>query len=270
MNLARLGVGLSIGLVGFAGCDVLHTMHSDHTGQHGAAPSAPHTTLAPLAWIEEPTSAQVAAHLCPLLATDAPLSTAASAACRARGPSPALDAMHFRARASATIASSSMTRLTISSVLLVVTAYPDAGATQALGAVCLTLCDEGASACPQTSEACRSSEDHVLDLGDLDGASGFVTSIAVEEGRVADLAVRQLPAHGEVSLDVDLSIATERLLVAMRANDTAATDAIRAGEAPTFHVPYAIEGTLWVDGRGNDGFAEPIPRVTGTLELPAE
>lgn len=260
----------SLALVGAAGCDVLHTMHSDHTGQHGTAPRPPTSTLAPLAWIESPTGAQLTAFLCPLLGDETPLSPEAATACRARGPTPVPSALRFQVRAEASVANAGMVSLRIESLLLVLTAYPEGGASHALGAACLTLCDAGASQCPQTDEACRSTAEGVVELGDLDGASGLLSSIAVEEHRLTDLVVHPLPAHGAASITVDLAIDRERLLTAIRGNDIAAISAIRLGDPATFSIPYALEGTLWVDGRGNDGFAEPITRTTGTLTIPAE
>ncbi len=260
----------SLGLVVAVGCGgVMHTMHSDHTGQHGAAPSPPNSTFAPLELTFGPTNAQLAAHFCPLLAAATPLDTRASAACRANGPAPAIDQLATRIRAEATVVSTNMVRLRMESVLLVLTVYPDAGATRVIGSVCLTLCDEGASTCPQTDEACRSTSRDVVDLGDVDAARGFLTSAAVLEERVADLVVRDISPHGSVTLSIDLALGTERLLDAIEANDADAIAAIRAGHAPAFRIPYALEGTIWVDGRGNDGFAEPITRATGTLVFPS-
>jgi hypothetical protein len=268
MKLEAVCAAVSLSLVSAVGCDALHTMHSDHTGQHGTAPTPPTTTFAPLAWIESPPATQLTAFLCTLLGADTPLSSDATTACRASGPTPVPSALRFQVRSESTIENRGMVRLTMESVLLVFTAYPEGGASQALGAVCLTLCDEGATQCPQTNEACRSTSEGVVELGDLEHPGGLVSSIAVEENRVADLAVRSLAPHGSTPLTVDLAIDAQRLLAAVRANDAAVTDAIRAGTAPTYAIPYAIEGTIWVDGRGNDGFAEPMARTTGVLEIP--
>lgn len=265
LGTAALGAA-SISLAAMAGCDVLHTMHSDHTGQRHA-PSAPTVTLAPLAWIESPTADQLTAFLCPRLAEDFPLSADGTAGCRARGPTPMPDSLHFQLRAEATIANASMVRMDVESVLVVLTAYPDAGGTHALGAVCITLCDADASQCPQTDEACRSTTDGVVELGDLDGAGGMLSSIAVTEHRLADLAVRSIAPHGSTTMTIDIDVDRERLVHAIQLNDRAANDAIRAGQATGYSIPYALEGTLWVEGRGNDGFAEPMGRTTGTLEI---
>lgn len=271
MGLARVLVLASVAAaLAAGGCDVLHTMHSDHTGQHGVAPTPPTSTFAPLAWIESPTRAQLTAFLCPLLGTETPLSPEASAACRAAGPTPVPSALRFQVRAEASIENRGMVRLAIESVLLVLTVFPEGGARQVIGAACMTLCDEGATQCPQTNEACHSSAEGVVDLGDLDGADGFLSSIAVEDQLVSELAVHPLPAHGSAALRYDLAIDRARLLAAIQTNDIAAISAIRLGEPATFTIPYALEGTIWVDGRGNDGFAEPITRTTGTLTIEAD
>ncbi len=259
----------SISLAAAAGCDALHSLHSDHTGQHGHAPSAPTSTFAPIEVTFAPTNAQLAAHFCPLVAAATPLDSAASAACRANGPAPAIDALATHLRVETTAASSNMVRLHVESVLLVLTVFPDTGAPEVVGSVCLTLCDEGASACPQTDEACRSTSHEVIDVADVDAARGFLVATAVQEQRVSELVVREIPPHGSLTFTTDLELGTERLLDAIQANDAQALDAIRGAQAPTFRVPYAIEGTLWVDGRGNDGFAEPITRATGTIEFPS-
>lgn len=255
-------------LVSLAGCDVLHSMHSDHTGQHGAAPSPPTATFAPVEVSLGPTGAQLAAHFCPRVAATTPLDADASAACRANGPAPALDDLAARLHVESIVESRSMVRSRIESALLVLTLYPGTGAQQVVGAVCLTFCDEGASTCPQTDEACRSSSGDAIELADVAPAHGFLTSVAVAEERVADLHVLELAPHGTVTLAFDVALDPRQLLDAVFASDTAGLDAIRAGQAPTFAIPYALEGTLWLDGRGNDGWGERITRGTGTIELP--
>lgn len=263
-GLASASFGLALAVTG---CDVLHTMHSDHTGQHGAAPSPPSATFAPAEVSLGPTSAQLAAHFCPRVAATTPLDADASAACRANGPAPALDDLATRLHVESIVESRSMVRSRIESALLVLTLYPGTGAQQVVGAVCLTFCDEGASECPQTEEACRSSAGDALDLADVAPARGFLASVAVDEQRLADLRVQELAPHGTVTLAFDVALGTQTLLDAIFASDAAGLDAIRAGQAPSFSVPYALEGTLWLDGRGNDGWAERITRATGTLDL---
>lgn len=269
MTMARLWLGMAFGLATVAGCgDVVHSMHSDHTGQHGTRPSAPHVTVAPLTLTLGPTQAQLAAYFCPFLGVTEPLSTAAAAACRSRGPAPEADDLAVNVRIDATIASGNPIRLEASSALFVITLYPGAGANQVVGALCLTLCDADAHECPQTDEACHTSSTDVIDLGDVAPAHDFMSSVAFTEHRYAELAVRDVPAHGQASLVVDAALSAEPLVTAIQNNDTAALTAMRAGQQPTFAVPYAVEGTIWVEGRGNDGFAYPIERATGTLELP--
>lgn len=257
---ALLGAaGVTLGLTG---C-VLHTMHSDHTGQRGPAPSAPQVTIAPMALTVEPTAAQIAAHLCPLLAVTEPLGPEAAAACRARGPAPSVADMAFATRVEAAVHSNNMIPLRIESVLLVLSTYPEGGAGQTLGAVCLTLCDTDQRECRQTDEACHSAEEDVLDLSDIAPVDGFVTSVAVADGHRSELDVRRVPAHGDAQLGFDLALSTETMLEAIQANDAAGIAAMRSGAAARFTIPWAIEGTIWVEGRGNDGFGMPMPRTTG-------
>lgn len=248
--------------LGLTGC-VLHTMHSDHTGQRGPPPSAPLVTVSPLALTVEPTAAEIAAHLCPLLAVAEPLGPDAAAACRARGPAPDVAGLSFATRVEAAVHNNNMIPLRIESVLLVLSTYPEGGAGQTLGAVCLTLCDGDQRECRQTDEACHSAEDGVLDLSDVAPVDGFVTSVAVVDAHRSELDLVRVPAHGDAQLGFDLSLDTDAILDAIRENDAAGIAAMRSGDAARFTIPYAIEGTIWVEGRGNDGWGMPLPRTTG-------
>ncbi len=248
--------------VGLTGC-VLHTMHSDHTGQRGRPPSAPQVTIAPLTLTAAPTAAQIAAHLCPLLAMTEPLGAEAALACRARGPAPDPSSLAFATRVEASLHSNNMIPLRLESVLLVLSTYPDAGAGQTLGAVCLTLCDTDQRECRQTDEACHSAEQNVLDLSDIAPVDGFVTSVAVADAHRSELDLVRVPAHGDAQLGFDLSLSTETVLDAIRENDTAGIAAMRSGAGARFTIPWAVEGTVWVEGRGNDGWGMPLPRTTG-------
>lgn len=255
--------------VSVAGCGVLHTMHEDHTGQQHAPPSAPQASIAAPELTQHPTSAELTAHFCAALAPEGSLSHAAATACRALGAAPAEDDLAFATHVDLALTSSNPVSISVASVLLVLTAYPDSGDTANVGAVCITLCNEHASACPQSEDACRSTDDSVHDLDDAHASAGFLVAPALDAHRFRELERVIVRPHGSATLSIDLAIAAAQLLGVMQRVDSAPMGAIRAGHAPSFAIPYAIDGALWVDSNGSARSAASLPRVTGTWEIPS-
>ena len=259
--------GFTLLAVSALGCGVFHTMHEDHTGQQHSPPSAPQATVAASELTQHPTNAELTAHFCSALAPEGSLSRAAATACRALGPAPSEDDFAFATHVDVALTSSNPVSISVASVLLVVTAYPDSGDTANVGAVCITLCEEHATTCPQSEDACRATDESVHDLDDAHATAGFLAAPALDGQRFRELERVIVRPHGSATLSIDLTIAAAPLLGVMQRVDSAPMGAIRAGHAPTFAIPYAIEGAVWIDSNGGARSAASIPRVTGTWDI---
>jgi hypothetical protein len=270
MSWARVFLVLSA-LTTLAACgDVLRSMHGDHTGGTRTPPPAPRVTLAPLTLVAHPSAQQLAAHYCPELAAESPLGRAAAAACRALGPTPSADDLAFRFRVEMTFANNSSIVLPVASALLAFTAFPESEAPQSLGTLCLSLCDEGAADCPQATADCQSNDPDVHDLDSFRGATEhFLTSVALGQQHFGELAVRTVPPHGQVELSTEVAVASEPMLALIRQTQADPIASIRNGQTPSFSLPYAIEGTAWIEVESYPRVAAPIPRVTGSWDLGA-
>jgi hypothetical protein len=243
-----------------ASCGVMHSMHEDHTGQQHAPPAAP-TATATSALTEHPTPEQLTAHYCAALATEGSLGRAATAACRGLGAAPATADLAFRSRVALALASSNPVSVTVTSVLLRVTTFPDASEAPSAATICITLCSPHASSCPQDPHGCD---------GAGEASQEWLTVPALADHRYFhELEQIVLRPHADATLAVTLAIASEPLLALVQRADGAAMDAVRTGHAPTYAIPYAIEGTLWIASGTSTTASAEIPRVTGTWDVGA-
>jgi hypothetical protein len=252
---------LALPLLAVAGCGVFHTMHEDHTGQQHTPPSAPRAT-ATATLTAHPTPEQLTAHYCASLATEGSLARAAATTCRGLGAAPAPSDLSFQSRVALALTSSNPVSVTVTSVLLRVTAFPDSAERENTSALCITLCTPHASTCPQDPHGCD---------GAAEGTESFASVPALADHRFFhELEQVILRPHADAALAVTLDLASEPLLALLGRVDGAAMDAVRAGHAPTYAIPYAIEGTVWIASGTSTTASATIPRATGTWDVAAQ
>lgn len=268
----RNGALLLIQLLAFvSGCGAFEGLHEDHTGGRRAPPPSPRVRLVEVRLAHHPTDQQLGVHYCTQVAAGSRLGPAGVLLCRALGPAPSEQDLQFRWEIELEVTNPSSVPVPLVEALVAFTAFPDAADPESLGAICLSLC-ENAETCPQSEEesACQSDEPAITDLASLGhAAAGFLTSVALGEERFEDLRVQTIAPHGTLRFVAELALDTEPMLALIgRASESAVAQA-RQGHAPELVIPYAVEGSIWVDVRSFGRVAASFPRTTGTWDMAA-
>jgi hypothetical protein len=253
------------------GCDALRSLHEDHTGGHGAPPPSPRVRLVETRLAHHPSDQQLAVHYCTQVAAGSRLGPAGVLLCRALGPTPSTEDLQFRWEIELEATNPSSVPVPLVQALVAFTAFPGEADPESLGAICLTLCESG-DTCPQSEEAtsCQSDEPAITDLESLGhAAAGFLTSVALGEDRFEDLTVRTIAPHGTVRFVAELAFDVEPMLGLIERSSESAVTQAREGHAPEFVIPYAVEGSIWVEARNFGRIAASFPRTEGRWDLAA-
>lgn len=157
----------------------------------------------------------------------------------------------------------------VASVLFGFTAFPaDASGAETLGSLCLTLCEDGAT-CTQRADACQSDQPDIRTPEDFAlAAAGFLVSTALGERRFEDIRVQTVPAGAQTRLVVRLGVDPEQMIrLLVRVFREALDDATRRRVVPSIAIPYAIEGTVFVEVESFGRFAAGFGPVEGRFTL---
>jgi len=145
-----------------------------------------------------------------------------------------------------------------------------------LGAVCVTLCADGAAGCTGAPSpgACEASSRDVRSLGDFVDKSLpqllIANGIALATGEPPSFTLPPITASSQADVTVRYSFGPERLLAVMRDLAAQSVGELKAGRPPTFTIPYRLEGTVWFDAGSIGRIAAGWGPVEGTWTLPTE
>jgi hypothetical protein len=231
-------------------------------GQSGslAAPVPPRVTVTGVRLAQAPSNQLLATYYCSQVAP-APV-------CGLLGPMPTSDQLRFVFDVDLSVRNDNAFPLPVVEMLSAFTAYPSGSGEQHLGAVCLSLCEDGAS-CPQDNpNACRSDSHDVRTIDDFARAAGsFLVAVADGQERFDNLRVRTVGPNGETHATVRLALAPEVAVSVIRTMSGDAINQIEQGRVPQFTVPYQFEGTVWVNVEHFGRIAAAIPAYRGTWTL---
>jgi hypothetical protein len=77
----------------------------------------------------------------------------------------------------------------------------------------------------------------------------------------------QVVASGELDITARYAFGPEPLLAAMRQLASQSANDLKSGRAPTFTIPYKVEGTFWFDGGSLGRIAIGWGPTEGTFTL---
>jgi hypothetical protein len=255
-----------------SGCGAFADLHGDHSGGSRTAPPPPRVRLVEVRLGAHPSGRQLAAHYCTDVPAGTHLGPAGQAACRALGAAPSDAQLQFHLEVELEVTNPTSVRVPLAQVLVGLTPFPAAADAHGPGAVCLTLCPAGET-CPQSeaATACQSESPEITDLDSLgDVASGFLTSVALSEEHFDGLRIQEVAPHGTVRFVAELALATEPMLALIERTNAAAVEQARAGTALAIEIPYAVDGSIWVDAHGFGPQGASFPRTEGTWTLEGE
>lgn len=263
--LVRLvtAVGLAAGLAGLASCPAAGIPgFPGGPGGPGARPQ-PQVSVSAVVLESQPTNQMLAAYYCNL-SVSGPLSMG----CRAFGPNPAKSSLRFTFRVELEARNPATFPMPVVSALVAFSAFPDAAGAQNLGAVCVSMCEDP-HACPQVADACSSDEPMIRGASDFaSAAAGFLVNAALTGGAsIENLRMPTVPPGGSVRFVAGLTLDIDQTLSLLSRLGGDVIGDVKAGRTPSFVIPWAIEGSMWVRVEGFGRIGAGFPRQTGSWAL---
>jgi hypothetical protein len=219
-----------------------------------------------------PSAAQLSGYYCPDLVS-APFGGGAVLCQGLFGarPDPASMAVDFDV--SFKVTNPNQLPLPLSSLLAAVTVFPAAG-NQKLGAACVSFCPAEAPSCATAGanpNACQASSHDIHSLSDYAAAAGpllIVSGLEGGAGQLPSLLAPKLAPAGDLQVVARMSLQPSELLAVMRQLAAQSVDELKKGRAPTFVIPYRLEGTVWFDAGTLGRVATNWGPTEGTFTLP--
>jgi hypothetical protein len=239
----------------------------------GAVPiTPPSVTFVGATLVRAPSTQALAAHYCPEL-VQAPLGTGPLLCRQAFGPPPPPSAMVVSFDLVFRVANPNQVPLPLASALVATTLFP-ASTGEKLGAVCVSICPEGAAGCTGEAPpgACEASSRDVRSLNDFVDKSLprllISEGIALANGQAPSFTLPPITASSQVDVTVRYSFGPEQLLAVMRDLAAQSVNELKNGRLPTFTIPYRLEGTVWFDAGSIGRIAVGWGPTAGTWTLP--
>ena len=232
-------------------------------GVPAAKPPVPEIKLSQVSLESRPTNQRLAAYYC----NEAAGGGLAGMACRVFGDIPSKKDLQFTFKLELEARNPSPSPMPVVAAMVAFTAYPEATGGQNLGSVCVQLCEDPNS-CPQAADACDSTDPQIHGMKDFAAAAaGFLVSTALSGGPREELRIPMVPAGGTVKFVAGLSLNIDQLLGLIKRIGGDALAQIKSGNMPTFVIPWAVEGSVWVTFQGFGRIGAGFPRQTGTWSL---
>src|SRR5262249_55149431 len=151
------------------------------------------------------------------------------------GAAPDPRQMRFAFNVQLDVANDSEVPLPAVEALAAFTAYPQAQGQRNLGAVCMSLCDSGASCQQQAANACSSTEPPTPSMRDFaQGAAGFLFAVATGQESIDNLRIRTIAAHAQTRVVFQLELDTPAVLALIQTLGQDELSQIREGRVPQF------------------------------------
>jgi len=228
----------------------------------GTAPT-PQIRVAAVTLGAHPTNAMLAAYYC----AEAAGGGLAGMACRVLGDIPAKSDLKFTFQVQLEATNPSSLPMPVVSALIAFSAYPADSGGQNLGSVCVEMCKDP-NQCPQSANACDSSDPLIKSPKDFAGAAaGFLVSSALNGGLKTELTMPIVDPGKSLAFVASLSLGIDQMLSLMKRASGDAIAQARKGKQPTFVIPWAVEGSVWVRFEGFGRIGASFPRQTGEWQL---
>lgn len=239
-------------------------------GALGPGIKPPQITFTGATLVSTPSRQQLAAFYCPDLVS-VPLGGAALLCQGLFGPRPSAESMAIAFDARFRIQNPNELPLPLASLLAAVTVYPGAG-NQQTGATCVQLCPGGEATCAgqDPATACQASSRDIRSLSDFaNAAAGLMVSngLAAAAGETPSFRAPTVAAAGELEVVARFTLAPAQILRVMRQLAEQSAGELKQGRAPSFAIPYQLEGTIWFDAGSFGRVAIPWGPATGVWNI---
>lgn len=255
-------VALLAGLATVASCPAAGISGFPGAGGMGPPPK-PQVSVSAVVLEQQPTNKMLAAYYCSQYVTG-PLSMG----CRVFGATPAKSDLRFTFRVELAAHNPASIPMPVVSALVAFAAYPDVAGAQNLGAVCVSMCEDPNS-CPQVADACASDEPEIRGMRDFaSAAAGFLVNAALTGGASLEtLRIPTVPPGGDLTFVAGLTLDIDQMLALLGRLGGDVVGDVKAGRTPSFTIPWAVEGSVWVRFEGFGRIGAGFPRQTGAWSL---
>lgn len=259
-SLSRLA--LLAGLAGLAACPAAGIPGLPGAGGMGPPPK-PEISVSAVVLESQPTNKMLAAFYCNQAVTGL-----AAMGCRVFGSVPTKADLRFTFKVELEAKNPATIPMPVVSALIAFAAYPDAAGAQNLGAVCVSMCEDPNN-CPQVADACASDEPEIHGMKDFgNAAAGFLINAALTGGASLDtLRIPMVPAGGSLKFVAGLTLDIDQMLALLQRLGGDVIGDVKAGRSPSFTIPWAVEGSVWVRFEGFGRIGAAFPRQTGAWAL---
>lgn len=260
-TLSRLT--LLAGLVTVASCPAAGIPGLGGPGGGLGPRPVPQVSVSAVVLESQPTNQMLAAYYCKQ-AVSGPLSMG----CRVFGSTPAKADLRFTFRVELEARNPASIPMPVVSALVAFAAYPEATGAQNLGTVCVSMCEDPNS-CPQVADACASDEPEIRGVNDFaNAAAGFLVNAALTGGASIDnLRMPMVPPGGSLKFVAGLTLDIDQTLALLGRLGGDVIGDVKAGRTPSFVIPWAVEGSVWVRFEGFGRIGAGFPRQTGSWAL---
>jgi len=259
-----IALGASLLLASTTACIPLQNL-----GALGANIKPPSITFVGATLVSTPSRQQLSAYYCPDVVS-VPLGGAALLCQGLFGPRPAPESMVVAFDARLKIQNPNEIPLPLATLLAAVTVFPGF-ANEQTGATCVQLCPGGPGTCgPPDPNACQASSRDVRSLSDFaNAATGLVVSngLAAIAGQPPSFTAPTVAASSEMEVTARFSLSPQQLLRVMRQLADQSVSELKQGRAPSFVIPYRLEGTIWFDAGSFGRIAIPWGPASGTWTI---
>ncbi len=255
-------VGLIAGLAAVASCPAAGIPGLGVPGVLGGRP-VPQVSVSAVTLEAQPTNQLLASFYCGQVLTGM-----ASLGCRVFGSAPNKADLRFTFKVELEARNPASIPMPVVSALIAFSAYPEAAGAQNLGAVCVSMCEDP-NHCPQVADACASDEPQIRGMNDFaSAAAGFLVNAALTGGASIDtLRLPMVPAGGSLKFVAGLTLDIDQMLALLKRLGGDIVGDLKAGRTPSFTIPWAVEGSIWVRFEGFGRIGAGFPRQTGSWAL---
>lgn len=223
-------------LFGLGSCGLLDELYPQST-------TSPTVQASQLQLRRRPTITQLASYYCPIVITDPTLRLG----CLLLPKVTAAD-LGFQFGVSITIHNPNNVPVPALDVLLGLKLF-QGQATEALGAICISMCGTMDPSCDGTPKpgACSSTQKDIRNLEDFTARIPSLISDVLSGNAVQELRKSTIPASGDVQLNLNFDLGVTQALNVIQKVAQQFVTALLNGDTPTLSIPVSAEGSVYFD-----------------------
>jgi hypothetical protein len=256
-------VAALVALAPLGGCKNLPLNGLGGLGNLAGQAPVPDIKVSAVALDAKPSNSMLAAFYCAKAASGSMFGIG----CRVFGNVPSINDLKFTFHVELQAHNPSSIPMPVVSALVAFTAYPQDTGGQNLGSVCVEMCEDPNN-CPQSANACDSSDPQIRGTRDFaQAAAGFLVSTALNGGPKTELRMPLVQPGTSLKFAATLTLNIDQMLALIKRASSDALSQITSGRQPTFVIPWAVEGSVWVRFEGFGRIGAGFPRSEGNWAL---